>query len=71
MLMGIIQSKEKLMMQAGGSGIIMGVKAFEKASGISSLSSAGAGTLSSIPIVEKAENTDLGAGWCIEWMMER
>lgn len=37
MLMGIIQGEE-LMMQAGGSGLAMEVKAFEKASWIWSLS---------------------------------
>ena len=47
-------------------GIILGVKGFEKASGISTLSSTGAGTLSSFLIVRKAENVDLGPGWYID-----
>lgn len=49
----------------------MGVKAFEKASGIWSISLIGAGTLSSIIIEGKAESIDLGAGWCIELMIGR
>ena len=44
----------------------MGVKGLEKASGISTLSSTGAGTLSSFLIVGKAENVDLGAGCYID-----
>ena len=44
----------------------MGVKGFEKASGISTLSATGAGTLSSFLIVGKAKNVDLGAGWYID-----
>jgi len=47
-------------------GIIWGVKGFEKASGISTLSATGAGTLSSFLIVGKAKNVDLGAGWYID-----
>lgn len=49
-------------MQAGGSGIIMGVKAFDKVTGISSLSLVGAGTQSSILIERITENVDSDAG---------
>ena len=49
-----------------GCRIIMGVKGFEKASGISTLSSTGAGTLSLFLIVGKAENIDLGTGCYID-----
>lgn len=48
MLMGIIQSKEKWMIAAGGSGVSMGVEALEKGSGVASPSLIGAGTPSSL-----------------------
>lgn len=54
----------------GGAGVITEVYAFGKASGIWGLSLIGAGTLASILIEGKAENIDLGAGWCVELMRE-
>lgn len=49
----------------------MGVKVFEKVSGIWSISLIGVGILLFIIIEGKVESIDLGVGWCIELMIGR